>query len=177
MRTSRQEWLGPRKDGDLLVRKVPFQVWSMTNWKLFSELALMCLATLFALLYFLPRLISRERFSLFKMYLFLIKGNCFTVFSIIWLSHRFTCPIPWTSLPPPLPPYSTPQVVTQPQFELPESYSKFPLAIYLRICNVYFLVGEILDRHLTMNVCIHLLLLFSRGKISIYIPLMKSWVN
>ena len=35
----------------------------------------------------------------------------------------------------PIPP---PQVVTEPQFEFPESYSKFPLAVYFIYGNIYY---------------------------------------
>ena len=56
-----------------------------------------------------------------------------------WTSHMYTrvpflFNLPFTSHS--LPPL---QVVTEPQFEVPESYGKFPLAIYLHMVEVRFL--------------------------------------
>ena len=52
-----------------------------------------------------------------------------------WISHRYT------HAPPNLPPTSHPipplYIVTEPQFEVPESYSKFPLAICFTYGSVY----------------------------------------
>ena len=53
------------------------------------------------------------------------------------LPQVYPCSLPLEH-PSHLPPHSTFQVVTEPQFEFPESYSKFPLAIYFTFGNVYF---------------------------------------
>ena len=52
-------------------------------------------------------------------------------------------------LPSYLPPHLTPLVVTEALFEFPESYIKFPLAIYFTYGNVSFHVT--LSIHLTLS--------------------------
>ena len=53
------------------------------------------------------------------------------------------------SPPSHLPPHPTLQLVTEPLFEFPESYSKFPLAIYFTYDNACFHVT--LSIHPTLN--------------------------
>ena len=80
-------------------------------------------------------------FFLKKKYLFLIEGKntCFTI--LCWFLPKinmdqpqvYICPFPLEPLShlPPL------QVVTEPWVEFPESYSKFPLAIYFAQCMCF----------------------------------------
>ena len=74
-----------------------------------------------------------------KNYVFLIKYNCFTelcsflpYINMHWCSHshRYTYVSSLLNLPPAFHAIPSLQVVTEPQFVFPESYSKFPLAIY-----------------------------------------------
>ena len=50
--------------------------------------------------------------------------------------YVYMFPPSWASLLPTTP-YHPSQIVTEPQFEFPESYSKFPLAIYFIYVSVY----------------------------------------
>ena len=52
-----------------------------------------------------------------------------------WISHRYTHVPP--KPPSHLPPHPTLYIVTEPQFEVPESYSKFPLTICFTYGSVY----------------------------------------
>ena len=66
-----------------------------------------------------------------------------------WISHRYTYIPSLFNLPPiclPIPPL---QVDTEPLFEFPETYNKFPLAIYFTYGNVSFHVT--LSIHLTLS--------------------------
>ena len=62
-----------------------------------------------------------------------------------WINHRLICPLPLES-PSHLPPFPPLCVITEPQFEFPESYSKFPLAIYLT-CQCFDDNDEIVRRY------------------------------
>ena len=79
---------------------------------------------------------------IFKIYLFLIEryialqycaGFCHTSTCI---SHKYTYAPSLLNLLSTSHPIPTLQVVTEPKFEFPEAYSKFPLAIYFTYCNV-----------------------------------------
>ena len=59
-------------------------------------------------------------------------------------------PLSWTSFPYPSPSHPT-KVDTEPLFEFPETYSKFPLVIYFTHGNVSFHVT--LSIHLTLSPC------------------------
>ena len=84
----------------------------------------------------------------------LLKDNCFTEFCCFLSNININQPqvyiypfpfnLPPTSLPiPPL------QIDTEPLFEFPEPYSKFPLAIYFTYDNISFHVT--LSIHLTLS--------------------------
>ena len=60
----------------------------------------------------------------------------------------YICPLPLEPLSH-LPPIPTPLVVTRPQFEFPESYSKFPFAVYFIYGSVY--ASVLLSIHLTLS--------------------------
>ena len=79
-----------------------------------------------------------------------MKNNCFTEFCCFLSNININqpqvclCPLPPISLPiPPL------QVGTEPLFEFPKSYSKFPLAVYFTYGNVS--VHVTLPIHLTLS--------------------------
>ena len=77
-----------------------------------------------------------------------------------WISHRHSMSPPsWTSLPPPTPSHSS-QLSQSTWFELPASYSKFPLAIYFAYGNVY--VSVLLSIHSTLFFphCVHMSVLY-----------------
>ena len=59
-------------------------------------------------------------------------------------------PLTWTFLPPPFLSHSS-RLSLNPQFEFPESYSKFPLAIYFTYGNVCFHVILYIHPTLTCN--------------------------
>ena len=66
-----------------------------------------------------------------------------------WISHRYTYIPSLLNFPlisPTIPPL---QVDTEPLFEFPESYNKFPLAVYITDDNVSFHVS--LSIHLTLS--------------------------
>ena len=54
-----------------------------------------------------------------------------------WISHRYTYVRFLLNLPPTSDPFPPLEVVTKPQFEFPESYSKFPSDIYFTYGSVY----------------------------------------
>ena len=55
-----------------------------------------------------------------------------------WISHRYTYVPSWTPLPPPTP-FHPSRLSQGPTFELPASYSKFPLSVYLYMdCVLHF---------------------------------------
>ena len=69
-----------------------------------------------------------------------------------WISHRYTYVLSLLNLPPislPIPPFL---VDTEPLFEFPETYSKFPLAVYFTYGNLSFHVT--LSIHLTLSSCL-----------------------
>ena len=77
-----------------------------------------------------------------------------------WISHRHSMSPPsWTSLPPPTPSHSS-RLSQSTWFELPASYSKFPLAIYFACGNVY--VSGLLSIHSTLFFphCVHMSVLY-----------------
>ena len=60
----------------------------------------------------------------------------------IWISHRYTYSPSLLNFPPvslPILPFSQPHI--EPLFEFPESYIKFPLAVYFTYGNVSFHVS------------------------------------
>ena len=75
-----------------------------------------------------------------------------------WVSHRYIYVPSLLNLPPTSCPFPPLKVVTEPQFEFPESYSKFPLALYFTYGNVNF--------HVTLS--IHLALSF--------LPTLSLWI-
>ena len=74
--------------------------------------------------------------QVFFIFIFLLKDNCFSEFCCFCqistrISHRYTyisSPLNLLPISLPIPPL---QVDTESLFEFPESYSKFPLAIYI----------------------------------------------
>ena len=90
----------------------------------------------------------------FFLFIFSLKDSCFTEFccflsNLTWISHRYTYILSFLNLPSislPIPPL---QVDTEPLFEFPEPYSKFPLAIYFTYGNVSFHVT--LSMRLTLS--------------------------
>ena len=88
---------------------------------------------------------------LFKLdFLFLALQN-FVVFcqTSTWISHRYTYIPSLLNLPPIFLSISPLQVDTEPLFEFPDTYSKFPLTIYFTYGNVSFHVT--LSIHLTLS--------------------------
>ena len=98
---------------------------------------------------------KKERNFLLNFFIFLIffllKDNCFTEFCgfLSYINKNQSSVYP-SALPPKppshLPSHLTLQPVTEPLFEFPESYSKFPLAIYFTYGIVNFHVT--LSKHL-----------------------------
>ena len=77
-----------------------------------------------------------------------------------WISHRYSMSPPsWISLLPPTPSHSS-RLSQSTWFELPPSYSKFPLAIYFAYVNVY--VSVLLSIHYTLFFphCVHMSVLY-----------------
>ena len=85
-------------------------------------------------------------------FFFTLKGNCFIEFCgfLSYINKDqplvHTCPLP-PEPPFHLPPHTALQPVREPLFEFPESYSKFPLAIYFTYGNINLHVT--LSTHLT----------------------------
>jgi len=79
-------------------------------------------------------------FLKFIFYWRIIALQNFVVFcqTSTWIIGIHTSPPSWTSLPPPSPSHSL--VDTEPLFEFPETYRKFPLALYFTYSNVSFRV-------------------------------------
>ena len=81
-------------------------------------------------------------------FFFTLKGNCFIEFCgfLSYINKDqplvHTCPLP-PEPPFHLPPHTALQPVREPLFEFPESYSKFPLAIYFTygIVNFHFILS------------------------------------
>ena len=93
-------------------------------------------------------------YFLFLNLFYLLKDNCFTEFCCFLSNLNMNQT--WYTYSPSLlnlPPISCPipllQVDTEPLFEFPEPYSKFPLAIYFTYGNVSFHVT--LSIHLTLS--------------------------
>ena len=86
---------------------------------------------------------------------FKLKDNCFTEFCCFLPNINMNQPQVYIYVPSLLnhPPISLPipplQVDTEPLFEFPETYSKFPLAIYFTHGNISFHVT--LSKHLTLS--------------------------
>ena len=87
--------------------------------------------------------------------------NCFTV--LCWFlpyinmnqSQVYICPLPFEP-PSHLPPISPLCVITEHWFALPESYSKFPLAICFTYGSVYvsMLLSPFVPRSLSLTLCL-----------------------
>ena len=108
---------------------------------------------------------------LFFKFSFLIEGYYLTQLCL-FLPHInmnqpqvYICP-----LPPSLPPTFLLQVVTEPQFEFPESYSKFTLAVYFTYGNVCFHVTLTIHPTLSLKECSPIISgLFQSTDIQLYI--------
>ena len=81
--------------------------------------------------------------AVFFNLIFLLEYRCFTILCWFLLYNMnqwdvCICPLPWTSLPPPISPL---QVITEPGAELPVWYSSFPLASYFTHSNILLYIA------------------------------------
>ena len=99
----------------------------------------------------LPAFVISFIFSFYFFYWKISVLQNFVVFcqTSTWISHRYTYIPSFLSLPPISLPIPSLWVDTEPLFEFPEPYSKFPLAIYFTYGNVSFHVT--LSIHLTLS--------------------------
>ena len=93
----------------------------------------------FCCFYFASIIILFSSINLFFNWRIIALQN-FVVFcqTSTWISHRYTYILSLLNLPPISLPISPLKGDTEPLFEFPEPYSKFPLAIYFTYDNVSF---------------------------------------
>ena len=111
---------------------------------------------------FQPMELLKEQFRIYNFFFFnwrIIALQCCIDFchTSTWIRHRCTYVPSFLNLWPTSQPFPPLDVVTEPWFEFPESYSKFPLALYFTYGNVSF--------HVTLF--IHLILSLLPSPVSI----------